>query len=192
MAKYIAGEASAEEGDHGLGYSTPAAAKAAQDTAIVAAAQAGLTCDSDLRGNGDCDAECNNIAFNFDDGDCDPNGGCYQNKDCASCLSDQGRSCGWCGTSGQDDGSPYVAKLRWACSGRNELGVFTGTSLASCKSQCSNAATCVSLEYKATEQKCRKDSCSSILTPLDGLGPSDLVFLFSFLSFCLFPPSALS
>ena len=102
FAAYVAGESSAVAagGDRGLGYSSPAAAKSAQDAAIIAATNAGLTCDSDLRGNGDCDAECNNMAFNFDDGDCDPSGGCFKHTDCATCITDDKSSCGWCGPSG--------------------------------------------------------------------------------------------
>ena len=82
----------------GLNYPTIAAARTARANAIVNAKSEGLSCNYDLLGNGMCDNDCNSIAFNFDDGDCDPSDGCYKYLDCASCTLNMNENCGWCGS----------------------------------------------------------------------------------------------
>ena len=52
--------------------------------------------------------------------------------------------------------------LDTACVGRNEIGVYTGKTLAQCKAICDGASTCISIEFQSATGKCHASTSCTV------------------------------
>jgi len=67
------------------------------------------------------------------------------------------------GCDGASDAAPagYTELAGSACSGQNELGIFSGETVASCAARCNGASGCISFEHRPSDNKCQlSTSCN--------------------------------